>query len=118
MFKNTKFILENPYIILFSFFLIVSAGIFSWFNLTIDAFPDVTNQQVIILTEAPGFSPDEVERKITFPLENSLGGLPGIQSIRSLSQTGLSRITVVFDDEVETYFARNLVFQRVSDGQG
>jgi cobalt-zinc-cadmium resistance protein CzcA len=116
--RINRYIIENPWLMVFIFIFTAVLGIYSWFNLTVDAFPDVTNQQVIILTEAPGFSPDEVERKITFVIENSLGGLKDVVSVRSLSQTGLSRVTVIFDDSIDTWFARNLVFQRISEITG
>jgi len=88
-------------------------GVFAFQSIPIDAYPDVTNIQVQVLTEAPGLSPVEVERFITYPLELHLTGLPGLAEIRSLSKFSLSQITVVFNDDVDIYFARQLVLERI-----
>jgi cobalt-zinc-cadmium resistance protein CzcA len=99
--------------LLFGAILLV-LGSFAWLNLPIDAFPDVTNVQVMILTEAKGFSPEEVER---LPIEIQMSGLPDVRLVRSLSQSGLSQVVVIFEDDVDTYFARQLVFERLSLAQ-
>jgi len=91
----------------------VLGGFYTLRTLSIDAFPDVTNIQVQVLTEAPGLSPVEVEKLVTFPIELELTGLPGLEEIRSLSKFGLSQITVVFDDDTDIYFARQLVLERM-----
>ncbi len=88
-------------------------GVFAFESIPIDAYPDVTNIQVQVLTEAPGLAPIEVERFITYPLELQLTGLPGMAEIRSLSKFALSQITVVFRDDVDIYFARQLVLERI-----
>lgn len=93
--------------------LLSVAGVFSFQSIPIDAYPDVTNIQVQVLTEAPGLSPIEVERFITYPLELQMTGLPGLAEIRSLSKFALSQITVVFNDDVDMYFARQLVLERI-----
>jgi cobalt-zinc-cadmium resistance protein CzcA len=93
--------------------LLSVAGVFAFQSIPIDAYPDVTNIQVQVLTEAPGLSPVEVERFITYPLELQMTGLPRLVEIRSLSKFALSQITVVFDDDVDTYFARQLVLERI-----
>ncbi len=93
--------------------LLTVGGIYTFQSLPIDAFPDVTNIQVQVLTEAGGLSPVEVERFITFPIELQMKGLPGLAEIRSLSKFGLSQITVVFQDHVNIYFARQLVLERL-----
>ena len=82
-------------------------------QLSVDAFPDVTNVQVQIATEAPGRSPEEVERFVTVPLEISMTGLPGLEEMRSLNKPGLSLITLVFTDATDVYFARQLVMERL-----
>lgn len=82
-------------------------------KLSVDAFPDVTNVQVQIATEAPGRSPEEVERFATVPLEVSMTGLPGLEEMRSLNKPGLSLITLVFNDKTDVYFARQLVMERL-----
>ncbi|HEU4506208.1 MAG TPA: CusA/CzcA family heavy metal efflux RND transporter [Nitrospira sp.] len=89
------------------------AGILAFQSLPIDAYPDVTNIQVQVLTEAPGLSPVEVERFITYPLELQMTGLPGLAEIRSLSKFALAQVTVVFQDDVDIYFARQLVLERM-----
>ena len=93
--------------------LLSVAGVFAFQSIPIDAYPDVTNIQVQVLTEAPGLSPVEIERFVTFPLELQLTGPPGLADIRSLSKFALSMITVVFSDDVDIYFARQLVLERV-----
>ena len=93
--------------------LLVLGGLYTLRILPIDAFPDVTNVQVQILTQVPGLSPVEVEKLVTFPVELVLTGLPGLQEIRSLSKFGLSQITVVFHDDIDIYFARQLVLERM-----
>jgi cobalt-zinc-cadmium resistance protein CzcA len=82
-------------------------------HLSVDAFPDVTNVQVQIATEAPGRSPEEVERFITVPLEIGMTGLPGLTEMRSLNRNGLSLVTLVFRDDVDVFFARQLVMERI-----
>ncbi|HTJ97048.1 MAG TPA: efflux RND transporter permease subunit [Rhodocyclaceae bacterium] len=82
-------------------------------SLSVDAFPDVTNVQVQIATEAPGRSPEEIERFATVPLEISMTGLPGLTEMRSLNKPGLSLITLVFTDKTDVYFARQLVMERL-----
>ena len=89
------------------------AGVLAFQSLPIDAYPDVTNIQVQVLTEAPGLSPVEIERFITYPLELQMTGLPGLSEIRSLSKFALSQVTVVFQDDVDIYFARQLVLERM-----
>ena len=90
-----------------------AAGVFAFQSIPIDAYPDVTNVQVQVLTEAPGLSPVEVERFITYPLELQMNGLPGLTEIRSISKFALSQLTVVFEDDVDVYFARQLVLERI-----
>lgn len=90
-----------------------AVGIWSFQRLPIDATPDITNVQVQINTEAPGFSPLEAEQRITFPVETAIAGLPGLDYTRSISRYGLSQVTVVFDDGTDIYFARQLVNERL-----
>lgn len=97
--------------ILLSFF-----GAKALLGLPIDAFPDLSNNQVQILTEAPGMGPFEVEQLVTIPLESILNGLPSVRQIRSISKYGLSVITVVFPDQLGAYFPRQLVFERLQSG--
>ena len=94
---------------------LVGFGIRSTLKLSVDAFPDVTNVQVQIATEAPGRSPEEVERFVTVPLEIGMTGLPGLTEMRSLNRSGLSIITLVFTDATDVYFARQLVMERLME---
>ena len=91
------------------------AGLFAVQKLSVDAFPDVTNVQVLIATEATGRSPEEVERFVTVPLEISMTGLPGLTEMRSLNKNGLSLITLVFTESTDVYFARQLVMERLME---
>ena len=90
-----------------------AAGIYALMRLPIDAFPDLANNQVQVLTEAPAMGPLEVEQLVTIPIESIMNGLPNVVQIRSLSKYGLSVVTVVFKDNVDTYFARQIVFERL-----
>ena len=97
--------------------LVLVVGLGSWAVTTIpiDAFPDVTNIQVEVVSTAPGLSPLEIERMVTYPIESSLRGLPGLSTMRSVTKYGISVITVVFRDDVDIYFARQQVHERLSD---
>ena len=90
-----------------------AAGVFAAKNLTVDAFPDVTNIQVQVATVAVGRSPEEVERLITVPVEIAMTGLPGLVEMRSMNKSGLSLITLVFTDQTDVFFARQLVMERL-----
>lgn len=94
-------------------FILLAFGFHAAQKLSVDAFPDVTNVQVQIATEAPGRSPEEVERFATVPLEVAMTGLPGLTEMRSLNKPGLSLITLVFTDSTNVYFARQLVMERL-----
>ena len=111
--KFVSFIFRQRFLIIFSTLIIVIGGIIAWEKLPIDAFPDVTNIQVMILTEAPGLAPAEVERLLTFPIEIEVNGLPNVKLVRSLSKAGLSQVVVIFEDWVDIYFARQIVFERL-----
>ncbi len=93
--------------------LLVGLGVWSLLRIPIDAFPDVTNIQVEVLSTVPGLSPPEVERFVTYPVETAMRGLPRLDQIRSVSKAGLSVVTVVFEDGVDVYFARQLVLERL-----
>jgi cobalt-zinc-cadmium resistance protein CzcA len=97
--------------------IMIGAGLYSLQGLPIDAVPDVTNVQVQVLTAAPSLAPLEVERQITFPVEVAMSGLPDLVEIRSISRFGLSAVTIVFDDSVDSYFARQLVLERLSEAR-
>jgi cobalt-zinc-cadmium resistance protein CzcA len=97
--------------------ILAIGGLYAFNTLPLDAFPDVTNIQVQVLTDVPGLSPVEVEQFITIPLERQMTGLPGLTELRSLSKFALSQITLVFDDHVDLYFARQLVLERMIDAR-
>jgi len=92
-------------------------GVYSLVTIPIDAFPDLTNNQVSIIVEAPGMAAAEVEAQVTFPIEGAMLGLPRNEEVRSLSKFGLSLVTVVFEDGVNTYFARQLINERLSEAK-
>ncbi len=95
--------------------VVLAFGLNAARKLTVDAFPDVTNVQVQIASEAPGRSPEEVERFVTAPVEIAMTGLPGLTEMRSLNRPGLSLITLVFTDSTDVYFARQLVLERLME---
>ena len=93
-------------------------GVAALWNLPVEAFPDLTNNQVVVITEAPGLAAPEVEQRVSYPIETALMGVPDAEEVRSVSKFGLSLVTVVFDDRVPTYFARQLVTERLTDVRG
>lgn len=97
--------------------LVIGFGIYSYMKLPVDAFPDVTNIQVDIVSYANGLSAAEIERSVTYPIEMSMRGLPKVQQLRSVTKFGISLVTVVFNDDVDIYFARQLVFERLSEAK-
>lgn len=112
-----RFAVQQRLLVMLMVAIMVGAGAYSLQNLPIDAVPDVTNVQVQVLTGAPSLAPLEIERQITFPVEVAMSGLPDIEEIRSVSKFGLSAVTVVFDDSVDTYFARQLVLERLTQAR-
>ncbi|MDI3461546.1 efflux RND transporter permease subunit [Nitrospirales bacterium NOB] len=105
--------LEQRLIVLLMVFGLIVSGVAAFRHLPIDAFPDVTPVQVQVITKAPTLAPSEIERLVTFPLEIELTNLPGKTELRSVSRFGLSVITVVFEDRMDIYFARQLVLERL-----
>jgi len=105
--------LSNRLLVMVIAFVLLGFGVRAAMKLSVDAFPDVTNIQVQIATEAPGRSPEEVERFVTVPLEIAMTGLPGLTEMRALNRSGLSIITLVFTDKTDVYFARQLVMERL-----
>src|SRR5438105_3237913 len=97
--------------------LIVAGGILALRRLNVDAFPDVTPVQVEIDTEAEGLAPEEVERQITFPIENEMNGISGVTRVESVSKFGLSVVVVYFSDDTDMYFSREQVFQRLANAK-
>jgi cobalt-zinc-cadmium resistance protein CzcA len=105
--------IRDRWVVLVAVLAVCAYGIWNYQNLPIDAVPDITNVQVQINTEAPGYSPLEAEQRVTFPIETALAGLPSLSYTRSLSAYGLSQVTVVFEEGTDIYFARNLVNERL-----
>ena len=105
------------HLVLFLSLLLAIVGALSYKRLIIDAVPDITNIQIQINSEAQGYSPFEVEQRITTPIELSLSGIPALDYTRSLSRYGLSQVTVVFKDGTDIYFARQLVAQRIQESK-
>ncbi len=110
--------IRHRYTVLAIALLLAGLGVWAFGRLKIDAVPDITNVQVQINTEAPGFSPLEAEQRVTFPVETAIAGLPGLQYTRSVSRYGLSQVTVVFEDGTDIYFARQLVNERLQGVRG
>jgi len=112
-----KFALQQRLLILVATVILIGSGLWAMKELPVDAFPDVTNVQVQILTQAGGMAPTEVEKLITFPIETTMGGLPRLHEVRSLSKIGLSVVTIDFEDGVDIYFARQQVFERLQQAR-
>ncbi|WP_422000416.1 efflux RND transporter permease subunit [Reyranella sp.] len=111
------FSIQNRWLVILAAIAIGALGAWNFTRLPIDAVPDITNVQVQVNTVAPGYSPLEVEQRITFPLETAMGGLPRLEYTRSLSRYGLSQVTVVFKDGTDIYFARQLVNERIQQAR-
>ena len=108
-----RFSLARRWLIVAAAVALIALGLYNLARLPIDAVPDITNVQVQINTEAPGYSPLETEQRVTYLVENAMAGLPALAYTRSLSRYGLSQVTVVFEDGTDIYFARQLVNERV-----
>ncbi|MGE0444108.1 MAG: efflux RND transporter permease subunit [Vicinamibacterales bacterium] len=109
--------LRNKFLVLVLTAVLVGFGVRAMLRLPIDAVPDVTPNQVLVLTQAPGLGPLEVERVITFPVETAMSGLPGITEIRSVSRFGLSAVYIYFEENLDLYFVRRLVLERLPDAR-
>jgi heavy metal efflux system protein len=103
-------------IVVFSL-LLAAFGLYAYIKLPIDAFPDVTNIQVEVVSRANGLSALEIERSVTYPIEMAMRGLPRVKQMRSVTKFGLSLVTIVFEDTVDIYFARQLVFERLAEAR-
>ena len=109
--------IRNRWIVLALVLALAGLGVFNFNRLLIDATPDITNVQVQINSEAPGFSPLEAEQRITYPVETAIAGLPGLDYTRSVSRYGLSQVTAVFEDGTDIYFARQLINERLQSAR-
>lgn len=115
--KLIAYMLKQKGMVLFLAAAIAIFGFYSYLKLPIDAFPDVTNIQVEVVSHADGLSAIEIERNVTYPIEMAMRGLPDIEQLRSVTKFGLSIVTVVFKDDVDIYFARQLVFERLAEAR-
>lgn len=113
--KLVELSLRYKFLVLIIFAVVALAGLRAISILPIDAFPDVTPVQVNIYTESPGLAAEDVEQLLTFPVESGMAGLPGVQDIRSVSLFGLSYVSVYFEDDMDIYFARRLVMERLQE---
>src|SRR6202165_6367437 len=111
------FSIRQRWLVMVAVFAVAALGAWNFMRLPIDAVPDITNVQVQINTSAAGYSPLEVEQRITFPMETAMAGLPHLESTRSQSRYGLSQVTVIFKDGTDIYFARQLVNERIQQAK-
>ena len=115
--KILQFSISHPLRILLFTLILAGYGMISFTRLSIDAVPDITNNQVQINTLLPGFSPVQMEEQVTYVIENALAGIPGLQMTRSLSRNGFSQVTAIFDDDVNIYFARQQINEKLSEAK-
>jgi len=115
--KLIAFSIKQKIVIGFLVLLLIIFGIHSAINLPIDAVPDITNNQIQIITASPTLSATEIERFITYPIEISLSNTPQLVELRSISKLGVSVVTAIFEDDVDIYFARNLIFQKLKEAE-
>ncbi len=108
-----SFAIRQRWLVMIGVLAMAAFGAWNFTRLPIDAVPDITNVQVQINSRAPGYSPLEVEQRITFPIETAMGGLPNLENTRSQSRYGLSQVTAIFKDGTDIYFARQLVNERI-----
>ena len=112
-----RFCIEQRWLVMLAVLAMAGLGLYNGMRLPIDAVVDISNVQVVVNTEAPGYSPLETEQRITYPIETVMAGLPGLAQTRSLSRYGLSQVTVIFEDGTDIHFARQLVNQRVQEAR-
>ena len=115
--KIVQFSIKNRILILLATLALAAYGCYALKKLPIDAVPDITNNQVQINTAVPELSPEEVEKQVTYPIENALAGIPGLEQTRSLSRNGFSQVTAIFQDKVNVYFARQQISERLSEAK-
>ena len=115
--KIIEFSVKNKLIIALFTFALIAFGIYNVQKLPIDAVPDITNNQVQVITIAPSFGATDIERLVTFPIEQVNNNIPGLKEIRSFSRFGLSLVTIVFDDGIDIYWARQQVSERLQQVQ-
>ncbi len=116
--RLVNFFLSNRWLVLALLVVLIIGGVTVMFQLPLEAFPDLTNNQVVVTVQCPGMSPVEVEQLVTYPIETSMMGMPKLQMVRSTSKLDLSMVTVIFDDSVNKYLVRQLVAERLNEVQG
>ncbi|MGH8727954.1 MAG: efflux RND transporter permease subunit, partial [Burkholderiales bacterium] len=112
-----RFAIHQRWLVMVAVLGMAALGFYNYQRLPIDAVPDITNVQVQINSEAPGYSPLEAEQRITFPIETAMVGLPNLEQTRSISRYGLSQVTVIFEDGTDIYFARQLLNERIQEAR-
>ncbi len=115
--KILDFFLDNRWLLVAALIVLIAGGITVMLRLPIEAFPDLTNNQVVVTVQCPGMSPVEVEQLVTFPIETSMMGMPKLNMVRSVSKLELSMVTIIFDDSMNKYLVRQLVAERLNQVQ-
>ena len=115
--RLVDFFLSNRWLVVALLLILLLGGITVMLHLPLEAFPDLTNNQVVVTVQCPGMSPVEVEQLVTYPIETSMMGMPKLQMVRSTSKLDLSMVTVIFDDSMDKYLVRQLVAERISQVQ-
>ena len=115
--RAIDFLLDNRWLVFGLLLALIVGGLTVMLQLPLEAFPDLTNNQVVVTVDCPGMSPVEVEQLVTFPLETSMMGMPKLQMVRSTSKLELSMVTVIFDDSMDKYLVRQLVAERLNQVQ-
>jgi heavy metal efflux system protein len=115
--KIIAFSIKQKLVVGFCVLILILAGIYSAIQLPIDAVPDITNNQIQVITSSPTLSASEIERFITYPIEISMKSIPDVVELRSISKFGISVVTIVFEDNVDIYFARNQIFQKLQEAE-
>src|SRR5580692_7079728 len=113
-----EFSIRNRFLVLILTAALTIAGVFAMVNTPIDAIPDLSENQVIVFTDWMGRSPREIEDQITYPLSRKLQGLAGVRAVRSSSEFNFSMITIIFDDQIDFYFARQRVTEKLAQATG
>src|SRR5690606_31278343 len=115
--RMIQFSIKNKILILLFTALLAGFGVYSLFNVSVGAVPDITNNQVQVITTSRNLSTQDVEQFITYPIELEMANLPNVREIRSISKFGLSVVTIVFDDNVGTYLPRQLIAEKLKTAQ-
>src|ERR1700730_14958999 len=117
MSKILDFFLNNRWLVLAFLIVLIIGGITVMLQLPIEAFPDLTNNQVVVTVQCPGMSPVEVDQLVTYPIETAMMGMPKLQTVRSTSKLELAMVSIIFDDSMDRYLIRQLVAERLSQVQ-